>query len=309
MEDVTDNIFREVIAITAKPDIMFTEFTNVHALMSEGREDALINLEFSGKQRPIVAQIWGVNPDFFKESARLIVKLGFDGIDINMGCPVKKVTSMGSGAAHIKDKMLSAEIIKATKEGAGDIPVSVKTRIGFDKVETEDWASFLLEQGIAALTIHGRTAKQMSKVSADWNEIGKVVKLRDEIAPSTIVIGNGDVLSYQEVIEKSKRYGVDGVMIGRGIFQNPWVFEKEKRFHSKEERIKLLILHIKLFEKRWKGKLPDYRYKGKFQVLKKFFKIYIRDFNGASDLRQRLMECNFPEEVYKIDEIKSINIS
>ncbi len=293
MEDVTDFVFREIVAETAPPDVFFTEFTNVAGLMSEGREVVAQRLEFSEKQRPIVAQIWGSRPENYREAAEYVRELGFDGVDINMGCPQRNVVKNKAGAALIKEPEIAARIIQATKEGAGKLPVSVKTRLGFKEIKTEEWSSFLLKQNIAVLTMHARTQKQMSKGSADWEEIGKVVKMRDEIAPKTLIIGNGDVASYSEAVERAETYEVDGVMIGRGIFSDPWVFEKREKDHTKKDRLELLLKHTKLFEKTWKDKKN-------FSIMKKFFKIYVREFDGASELRNKLMSAENYKDVFKI---------
>ena len=284
MEDVTDFVFREILAEIARPDVFFTEFTNVTGLISEGKEFVERRLKHSDKQKPIVAQIWGSEPKDYHEAAKYISSLGFDGIDINMGCPQKKVVKTKGGAALIKYPELAKEIIEATKEGAPNLPISVKTRIGYVTIKTEEWTRHLLNQDLAALTIHGRTRKQMSKGRANWEEIKKSVEIRDEIAPNTLIVGNGDVENYQQTKEKVKEYGVDGVMIGRGIFTNPWAFEKEAKEHTKEEYLSLLLKHTKLFKATWEEKKN-------FAIMKKFFKIYVRNFDGANELRQKLMRC------------------
>ncbi len=309
MEDVTDFAFREILAETAPPDVFFTEFTNADGLMSAGRETVIKRLMYSEKQRPIVAQLWGNNPETMRGAATLVAELGFDGIDINMGCPDKSVVKIGAGSALIENWDLARELILAAKEGAKigeaeNLPVSVKTRIGFNKIVTEEWAEFLLNQGIACLTVHGRTKKQMSKVPANWEEIGKVAKVRDEMGVETLIVGNGDVESWEDAGGKAEEFGVDGVMIGRGIFSNPWIFEKEgakkhsvceseKTRHSVEEHLNLLLKHTQLFEETW-GKEKN------FAIMKKFFKIYVRGFDGANELRQRLMECGSFEEIQRI---------
>lgn len=294
MENVTDFVFREIVANDLpRPQVMVTEFTNVESLMSEGYERTIIRFKFSEKQRPMVAQIWGLNPDNYYKVAQLIVKLKFDGIDINMGCPVREVFKAGACSALINNRPLAKEIISAVKEGASGLPVSVKTRIGVKKVITEDWTTFLLEQKIAALVVHGRTVEQMSAVPADWNEIAKAVKVRDQISPETIIIGNGDVKSFADAEEKHKIYGVDGVMVGRGIFHNPWVFEKKSKSHSPEEYKKILIKHLNLYEKTY-GDVRNYH------VMKKFFKMYINNFSGANQLRKKLMETNNYAEAYEL---------
>ena len=284
MEDVTDFVFREILAEIARPDVFFTEFANVTGLISEGKEFVERRLKYSEKQRPVVAQIWGSEPKDYHEAAKYISSLGFDGIDINMGCPQKKVVKTKGGAALIKYPELAKEIIEATKEGAPNLPISVKTRIGYGTIKTEEWTRHLLNQDLAALTIHGRTRKQMSKGRANWEEIKKAVEIRDEVAPNTLIVGNGDVENYQQAKEKAKEYRVDGVMIGRGIFTNPWAFEKEAKEHTKEEYLSLLLKHTKLFKATWEEKKN-------FAIMKKFFKIYVRNFDGAGELRKKLMEC------------------
>jgi len=285
MEDVTDFVFREILTEVSKPNVFFTEFVNVTGLLSEGKKFVERRLKYSERQRPIVAQIWGSEPEDYYEAAKHLESLGFDGIDINMGCPKKSVVKHKSGAALINYPELAKEIIEATKKGAPNLPISVKTRTGYDKIETTRWTTHLLKQDLSALALHGRTRKQMSKGKADWEEIKKAVEIRNEISPNTIIIGNGDVENYQEAQEKAKEYEVDGVMIGRGIFTNPWAFEKEPKEHSKKEYLNLLLKHTKLFEETW-------REKKNFAIMKKFFKVYVRDFECASELRKKLMKCN-----------------
>lgn len=293
MENVTDFVFREIVSLyLPKPDVLFTEFTNVDALTSAGFEKTIPRFKFSSTQKPIVAQIWGTKPENYFKSAKIAKDLGFDGVDINMGCPVKDVVKTGACSALIENPNLAKEIIKATIEGAKNIPTSVKTRIGVREVITDTWVPFLLEQKICALTIHGRTAKQMSEGEANWDEIKKAVEIRNKMKVKTLIIGNGDVESYKEVTDKHNIYGVNGVMIGRGIFKNPWVFEKEEKEHSIEERFKILIDHIKLFNNEYPGKNID--------VLKKFFKIYIKNFDGAVDLRNKLMQTKEVNEILQI---------
>jgi len=296
MEDVTNFAFREIVAtLLPKPDVMFTEFTNVEALTSEGFEKTIPRLSFSENQRPIVAQIWGINPKSFYKSALLIQKLKFDGIDINMGCPERSVVKSGAGAAMIDDQNLAREVISAVKKGAGNLPVSVKTRIGFKSVVTTEWITFLLEQKIDALSIHGRTAKQMSKGSADWDEVKKTVEIRDRVSPETLIIGNGDVENYSQVVNIQKKYGVDGVMIGRGIFKNPWVFDPTTlpSHRASCDYINLLLKHMDLCEKTNSNPKA-------FEPMKKFFKMYINNFKGASILRQKLMETKNFDAARKI---------
>lgn len=291
MEDVTDTVFRQIVASCGRPDVFFTEFTNVEGMCSRGRDNVSKRLIFTKNERPIVAQIWGNNPKNYFETAKLIKKMGFDGIDINMGCPEKSVMKRGSCAALINNHSLAKEIILATKEGAGDLPVSVKTRIGIKNIQTEEWAAFLLKFDLQALAIHARTVSEMSDFPAHWDEIGKVVKLRDSLKKKTLIIGNGDVKTLEDAMEKYRRYKVDGIMIGRGIFDNLWMFDKNidpKKIPYKD-KLKLLIKHIELFDKTW-GKTKN------FSLMKKFYKIYISDVPDASDFRSKLMQFNTAQE-------------
>jgi len=286
MDDITDFVFREIISGIAKPDVLYTEFTCADALCSKGKEKVLENLKFSEKQRPIVAQIWGSNVENFGKAAELIEQLGFDGIDINMGCPDKSVLAKNAGAALIGNLELAGELISAIKKTNINIPLSVKTRIADTSEKTEEWVSFLLKQNIQALIIHGRTRKQMYRGLADWEQIGKAVKLRNKINKEIVLVGNGDVKSYKEVLEKHTKYGVDGVMIGRGVLSDPWIFEKNETpaVRTPEEGIKLLLRHAELYHKTW-GETKN------FQNVKKFVKMYVNNFRGAEQLRRELMLC------------------
>lgn len=291
MENVTDTVFRQIIVKAGKPDVFFTEFTNTDGLLSKGEEEVKKRLQFTQKERPIIAQIWGTNPESFNTSAKKIQKMGFDGIDINMGCPVKAVITKGSCSGLINNPKLAKEIIAATKSGANKLPVSVKTRIGFNTIQTEDWIGFLLDQQLAALTIHGRTTKEMSDVPAHWDEIGKAVQIRNIKAPETILIGNGDVESYTQALAYHKQYGVDGVMIGCGIFHNIGIFNKavDPLTIPLATKLRLLITHIELFDATWGKEKP-------IEILKKFYKIYVSGMRNASEIRMRLMECKTTEE-------------
>ncbi|MCX6782935.1 MAG: tRNA-dihydrouridine synthase [Candidatus Levybacteria bacterium] len=290
MENVTDVVFREMINICGRPDVFFTEFTNTDGLCSRGKDGVSHRLQFTKNQHPIVAQIWGNNPENYYQSAMILKKQGFDGIDINMGCPDRDIVKKGSCAGLINNNSLVREIYLATKEGAGNLPISIKTRLGLNKIETEKWIGFLLGLDLAALTIHGRIAKEMSKFPANWEEIGKVVKIRNEMEKKTIIIGNGDIQNKEEAFEKYEKYHVDGIMIGRGIFSNLWVFNRdnENKIYNSNDKLNLLIKHITLFENTWKNKKP-------FEVMKKFYKIYISDFPNASDFRLSLMEAKDSE--------------
>lgn len=208
-----------------------------------------------------------------------------------MGCPVRKKVRRGACSGLINFPDHASEIIKATQAGAGNLPVSVKTRCGVSQWVTESWISHLLKHNLAAITVHGRIAKEMSHFPARWDEIVKAVALRNQIAPSTKIIGNGDVLSYQDGLDKINEFGVDGVMIGRGIFKNPWIFDPSINPEkiTMAERMDLLRYHVELFEKTW-GKNKN------FHLLKKFFKIYVHGLPNASELRDQLVRVENAEE-------------
>lgn len=293
MEDVTDTSFRRLILQCGAPDLLYTEFVSAEGFCSVGQKHLRHRLVFRREEKPLIAQIWGNRPECYRTIIQEIVALGFDGVDINMGCPVHKVVKKGYCSALIKNRSLARELILAAQEAAGDcIPVSVKTRLGYDRVETESWAGFLLELKPAAVTMHGRVATEQSHYPADWEEIAKVVALRDTMSPGTAVVGNGDVGSYQEIQDKHQTYGVDGIMVGRGIFKNPFLFRADGvtiRNQSRRQRLELLLQHATLFTEDW-GKTKSYA------VLKKCFKIYVAGFPGASALREKLMETHSLDE-------------
>lgn len=295
MDDVTDTVFRQMLLVTSRPDVFFTEFVNVDGLSSEGRERLIGCLKYDTSEHPIVAQIWGGTPTNFEKVAKEVVAMGFDGVDINMGCPMKVIVKSGGGAALIGKQALVHAIIDAVKTGVeGKIPVSVKTRIGSTTIETDSWIPFLLSQGLDALTIHGRTRKEMSKVPAHWDEIGKAVAFRNEMSPSTKLIGNGDVFSWEEAVKKVDTYHVDGVMIGRGIFHNLFVFDKKNSQHPEGmDKLPFLLQHLELYKETW-GTRKHY------PILKKFFKIYASGFDDASVFREKLMETKTLDEAQKI---------
>jgi len=301
MEDVTDTVFRQIIAKCGKPDVFFTEFTNVEGMCSRGRDKVGKRLIFTPTERPIIAQLWGTTPEKFYETAKLIKLKGFDGIDVNMGCPEKSVVRKGSCAALIDNPSLAKEIILAVGEGAEGLPLSVKTRIGVKDIQTEKWIRFLLEMDLSTITIHGRTVAEMSDTPAHWDEIGKAVKLRDSMKSKTLIIGNGDVKNRKDAMEKYREYKVDGIMIGRGIFDNPWFFnENIDPFKiSYREKLKLLIEHITLFDKTW-GKSPGTQKTGKnFSLMKKFYKIYISGLPDAKNVRMTLMKFKTAKDTLK----------
>ncbi|MBI2356492.1 tRNA-dihydrouridine synthase [Candidatus Dojkabacteria bacterium] len=291
MEDVTDSVFRQIVCDLGRPDLFVTEFTSVEGLCSPGSSRVIKRFQHTDIERPLIAQIWGVNPENYLKVASMVVEMGFDGIDINMGCPIKKIIKNGGCSAMIKNPTLAREVYLATVEGAKGLPVSIKTRIGFSKVDTENWIGFVLGLKPAALTVHGRTADEQSKVPCHWDEIGKAVVLRNKISPETLIIGNGDVKSLEQGDMLAKEYGVDGLMIGRGIFDNPWVFNRlqDTQEHSMEERLLILKKHVVLHNETWGG-----RYN--FEALKKFFKMYIKGFDGAAELRGEMMNLKSLDE-------------
>ncbi len=294
MEDVTDVVFRHVVKEAGAPDVFFTEFTNSDSFCHpDGIESVRGRLTFTADEQPMVAHIWGDKPEFFREMSIALTDMGFQGIDINMGCPVPNVAERGKGSGLILRPEVAAELIEAAK--AGGLPVSVKTRIGFtDTAELTEWISHLLKQDIANLSVHMRTRKEMSKVDAHWELIPEVVKLRDEIAPKTLITINGDILDRQMGLEVAEKYGVDGIMIGRGIFKNPYAFEKEAKEHSPQELIELLKLQLDL-QDNYSEQVPR-----SIVGLHRFFKIYIKGFPGANDLRISLMDTKSTAEVREI---------
>ncbi|MBZ5311002.1 tRNA-dihydrouridine synthase [Staphylococcus aureus] len=283
MEDVTDIVFRHVVSEAARPDVFFTEFTNTESFCHpEGIHSVRGRLTFSEDEQPMVAHIWGDKPEQFRETSIQLAKMGFKGIDLNMGCPVANVAKKGKGSGLILRPDVAAEIIQATK--AGGLPVSVKTRLGYYEIdEWKDWLKHVFEQDIANLSIHLRTRKEMSKVDAHWELIEAIKNLHDEIAPNTLLTINGDIPDRKTGLELAEKYGIDGIMIGRGIFHNPFAFEKEPREHTSKELLNLLRLHLSLFNKYEKDEIRQ------FKSLRRFFKIYVRGIRGASELRHQLM--------------------
>lgn len=294
MEDVTDVVFRHVVKEAGAPDVFFTEFANSDSFCHpEGKDSLRGRLTFTEDEQPIVGHIWGDNPTFFREMSIGLAQLGFKGVDINMGCPVPNVAGRGKGSGLILRPEVAAELIAAAK--AGGLPVSVKTRIGYTEMaEMEAWITHLLKQDIANLSIHLRTRKEMSKVPAHWDIIPQIMALRDQIAPQTLITINGDIPDCQTGLELAEKYGVDGIMIGRGIFKNPFAFEKEPREHTSEELLGLLRLQLDL-QDQYSEMIPR-----SIVGLHRFFKIYVKGFSGASDLRVKLMQTKSTDEVRAI---------
>lgn len=299
MDDVTDTVFREIVARTGAADVAMTEFASSDGFMHQnGRTSVerrlLVNQSERQAGTPLVAQIWGGTSDYYYQMAKDLAKREqFIGIDINMGCPEKGIVRRGCCGGLIERPEVAAEIIAATKAGAGNLPVSVKTRIGLRSIITESWISHLLRQDIAALTIHGRTVKEMSKVPAHWDEIAKAVSLRDKIAPSTVIIGNGDVRDRAHASELAMQYKVDGVMIGRGIFHDIQAFSTTPKTMTPNDRVQLFLDHLALYEQTW-GTAK------KFDPMKKFAKLYINSFPGAVELRTKIMDTKSPEAAREV---------
>ena len=321
MADVTDCAFRQIIAKYGQPDVFWTEFVSADGLAHpEARRKLLIDLKYSEKERPIVAQIFGGKPENIKIASALCKELGFDGIDINMGCPDRSVEKQGAGAAMIKPPKLAREIIRAAKEGAPGLPISIKTRIGYNKNEIDMWIRELLSEDIAALTVHLRTRKEMSDVPAHWELMGDIVRIRDEMKKDTLILGNGDALDLEDAQRKIEETGCDGVMLGKAIFGNPWLFASRehiskstnnfllkilsarpsrpaqgfyKHVPSTQEKLLVMIEHTKLFEKLLGGHKN-------FAIMKKHYKAYVNGFDGAKELRMKLMEAENAKEIEKI---------
>ncbi len=292
MDDVTDTVFRQIIADLAPPDIFFTEFVNVDGLQSPGRPRLIHKLDFTPKESPIFAQVWGLRPENYYKTTKELIDMGFAGVDINMGCPVKTVVKNGACSALINNRGLAGEIIDAVKEAAGGkIPVSVKTRVGFRDIDMS-WIEFLLSKKLDMLSVHGRTVAQMSKVPADWRLIGQAKKLRDELSPATLIVGNGDVANREHGRMLAEQYGLDGVMIGRGIFHDPFMFSTESPWENwtKQQKLELFKKHIELHIQTYKNG------ERRFETLRKFCKVYINGFEGASELRSEFMKTEIPDQ-------------
>lgn len=300
MYDVTDVAFRQVVVQCGRPHVFVTEFVSADGLCSEeGFRRLSHHLRFQKKERPIVAQIFGSNPENFYKAAQLLADLNFDGVDINLGCPDKNIMKQGSCAALFKNPKLTQEIILATKEGGRSLPVSVKIRIGDTKIDWQGWVESLLKTKPAVISVHLRTRKEMSKVPAHWEEMGKIVEfIRQNCAVDErpLLVGNGDVLNLSDARVKAERSGCDGVMLGRAIFQNPWLFSElhgGTDNHSKDELIHLMLRHAQIFEQNFAGIKS-------FEVFKRFIKIYVSGFDGAAELREALYKAKNASELESI---------
>jgi tRNA-dihydrouridine synthase len=308
MDDVTDTVFRQIIADCTAPDLCVTEFVNADGLQSPGRPRLLKKLRFTADEPPLIAQIWGKDPENFRKTAEQIADgslarefglaegVNFVGVDLNMGCPQKSEVGNGTCSALMNDRPLAEAIIKATQEGlAGRLPLSVKTRLGYNEVDMT-WIEFLLGFDLHMLTIHGRTKRQMSKVPADWNQIGKVRELRDQLAPQTLIVGNGDVRDKKHGLELAEKYQLDGIMIGRGIFHDPFAFAEASPWESQspQQRIELYRKHVQLFADTWQNRERP------IQTLNKFCKIYINGFDGAKEFREQLMAADSTDHLLQL---------
>jgi nifR3 family TIM-barrel protein len=322
MADVTDPAFRHIIAKYGRPDATWTEFVSADGLF-KGGYDALINdLRFNDIERPVIAQFFTSSPEMMEKAARLALDLGFDGVDINMGCPDKSVEKQGAGAGLIKNPKLAQEIIRAAMKGATSaektIPVSVKTRIGYNKNELETWLPAILETKPAVVTVHARTRKEMSLVPARWEHVARAVEIRNELSPETLIFGNGDVKDVAHSIALCEETGADGAMLGRAIFGNPWLFANLSHVeHGRQierpaealakvdipvaEKLKVLVEHTKLFEQ-IVGPKPPVGCGKSFAVMKKHYKAYVNGFDGAKELRMELMEAENATRVGEIVE-------
>lgn len=300
MADVTDAAFRYMIAKYGKPDVMFTEFVSCDGLCSAGRPNLMKYLIYDEIERPIVIQLFGEKPENFYKAALFAQELKFDGIDINMGCPVKTVTKTGSGAALINTPELGKEIIAATIEGAGELPVSVKTRIGYNSITIAEWVEHLLETNLAAITLHLRTKKEMSNVEAHWETVHEAIKLARQT--ETLLLANGDLDDLDHADKMIEQTGVNGVMMGRAIYGFPWLFDrtKTKEDITVEEKLGAMIEHSLLYEKVFDAKKN-------FAVMIKHLRAYATGFDGAKELRVMMEDVKSSRDVEsRIDIFRSM---
>ncbi len=308
MLDVTDKPFRQIVSESAAPDIFFTEFVSTDGLASKGGKKRLKKmLEFSDyekKNKNLIVQIFGSNPKKYKEALKEIKKYDFAGIDINMGCPDQKIIKQGAGSDLMRNFDKAKEVFNITKKNSGGLPVSIKTRIGYSQIDW-DWIKFVFSIKPDAVSFHLRTKQEMSKADAHWELMGQIRSLRDEISPDTVLFGNGDVLDLETAEKYIKESGIDGILIGRGIFQNPFLFDK-KNIDDLEvsKRLDLLLNHMKLYEEEFGETEENLKEFGKrlknFNLMKKFFKIYVNGFDGAKELRIKLMDAKSSEEIKEI---------
>lgn len=297
MDDVTDVVFRSIVSDCHKPDIFFTEFVNVDGLQSRGRHNLIHKLAINtDTDHYLVGQIWGKNPDNFRQTAGELVEMGFHGVDINMGCPQKNEVKNGCCSALINDRELASKMIRATQEGvAGQIPVSVKCRLGWNEIDLS-WHEFLLGHDIDMLSIHMRTRKEMSDVPAHWDILPEIIALRDRISPKTKIVMNGDIETYAQGVELANQYGADGIMIGRGIFKDPFCFSPDSPWQTMtpSEKIALYKTHVERFQKAYPNRQKS------FQSLRKFCKTYVHGFDSASELRDKIMHTESNDHLVRV---------
>ncbi len=302
MADVTDRAFRALVAKRGKPDVFWTEFVSADGLYhlnevasatEKSRNNPLMrDLAFEEDQRPIVAQIFSSKPEMIAYATELVARLGFDGVDINMGCPDRTIEKQGCGAAMIKNPKLAVGIIRAA-QGASALPVSVKTRVGYNNESLDEWLPALLSANPAVLTLHLRTRKEMSAVPADWELMKKAVEIRNRENPNVLLIGNGDVRDLRDAQTKVAQSGCDGAMIGRAMFGNPWVFtDRRPETIGLQEKLDALVELAHDFEKLSPPK--------NFAILKKHIKAFVTGFAGAAELRAELMSAESASELASI---------
>ncbi len=291
MADVTDRAFRSIVASCGRPDVFYTEFVSAHGLASAGRERLMLDLALSDDDHPIVAQFFGTVPEHLYVAGALAKELGFDGVDINMGCPDRGVMKQGAGAGLIKTPPLAQELIAAIREGAAGLPVAVKTRLGtYSTDEMDGWIGAVLDAKPDVLIVHGRTVKEMSKVPAHWDFIGRAAAMAHDAG--VLCVGNGDVISGVQGALLAQEHGVDGYMVGRGIFHNPWLFDAsiDPEAITPQQRLTLLLHHTAAWVAQWNGIKS-------FDLMKKFYKVYASGWSGAAHLRAQLMECRTAADV------------
>lgn len=302
MEDVTDTVFRRIVAAAGRPDVFFTEFTGVDGLCGPRSHIIGRRLTYTASENPLIVQIWGNNPENYARIVPVLAEQGYAGIDINMGCPIRKLTRKGFCSALIENRTLASEIIHATRENSGGLACSVKTRIGFRTIAVQEWIGFLLEHELDALTIHGRIARQMSEGEADWDAVAECVQLRDRHAPSTRVIGNGDIRSQSDIRRRVSQSGVDGVMIGRGIFENLHIFHHDGKHYKDlptEQKVRALKRHFRLHRREW-GDTRNYH------ALKKFVKMYLGSDRPSQTFVDAMLESrDYAHGMTLIDEYLS----
>jgi len=339
MDGVTDASFRYITAKHGSPDVTLTEFVNIQSAFCSPRT-LLKDFTYGEIERPVVAQIYGKTPELFYRVAHVVCELGFDGIDINMGCPAKKVAASGCGAALIRTPQLAREIIRAVKRGVRDwyngqtlrdvdlgddvieevrlanrhrpghgtprqrlLPVSVKTRLGYDRNVIDQWLPMLLEECLTAISLHGRTLEQGYKGAADWDAIARAVEIAK--GTGTLILGNGDVHDLRDAYRRVRETQVDGVLIGRGAQGDPWLFrDKNALKHalfidspfvidstpvSLAERFEVIIEHSEHFENACG--------QSRFMAMRKHLTWYCRNFRGAAEMRAQMTRANNAEQV------------